>query len=72
MMMMMMILPTGSFHYLLPPENNFQEIRCANVFEAMRKCCLKHKPVSLVCDGYRLEPRVFAPATDRPTKDTSG
>ncbi|CAG9572946.1 unnamed protein product [Danaus chrysippus] len=49
-------------------KNNFQEVRCDRVFEAMRQCCLKHKPVSLVCEGYRLEPRVFAPVTDRPAK----
>ncbi|CAG4975109.1 unnamed protein product [Colias eurytheme] len=46
-------------------EHNFQEVRCGRVFEAMRQCCLKHKPVSLVCEGYSLEPRVFAPVTDR-------
>ncbi|VVD01135.1 unnamed protein product [Leptidea sinapis] len=42
-------------------ENNFQEVRCSPVFEAMRQCCMKHKPISLVCDGYSLEPRVFGP-----------
>ncbi|XP_047999888.1 cx9C motif-containing protein 4 [Leguminivora glycinivorella] len=46
--------------------NNFQEVRCDAVFEAMRQCCLKHKPVSLVCSGYDLKPREFAPVTDRP------
>ncbi|XP_049882404.1 cx9C motif-containing protein 4 [Pectinophora gossypiella] len=50
-------------------ENNFQEIRCDKVFEAMRQCCMKHKPVSLVCDGYDVRaPRQFSPATDTPQK----
>ncbi|CAH2098864.1 unnamed protein product [Euphydryas editha] len=52
-------------------ENNFQEIRCVKAFEVMRQCCLKHKPISLVCEGYRLEPRVFSPATDRPSQESS-
>lgn len=52
-------------------ENNYQEIRCTKAFEVMRQCCLKHKPISLVCEGYRLEPRVFVPATDRPSQDNS-
>lgn len=51
-------------------ENNYQEVRCERVFEAMRKCCIKYKPSSssLVCEGYDLEPRQFAPVTDRPHK----
>ncbi|KPJ04850.1 hypothetical protein RR46_01788 [Papilio xuthus] len=51
------------------PENKFQEVRCARVFESMRQCCLKFKHISLVCEGYRLEPREFAPVTDRPDKN---
>ncbi|KOB75561.1 putative vacuolar protein sorting 26, vps26 [Operophtera brumata] len=50
-------------------EKDFQEVRCSKVFEAMRQCCLKHKPISLVCDGYSLEPREFAPVTDGPLKE---
>lgn len=51
-------------------ENDFQEVRCDKVFEAMRQCCIKFKPinVSLVCEGYDLEPRKYAPVTDRPAK----
>ncbi|XP_075987546.1 cx9C motif-containing protein 4 [Anticarsia gemmatalis] len=45
-------------------EKNYQEVRCKEVFEAMRQCCLKHKPISLVCEGYDLKPRVFAPTSD--------
>ncbi|CAH1642466.1 unnamed protein product [Spodoptera littoralis] len=50
--------------------NDFQEVRCDKVFEAMRQCCIKFKPldVSLVCEGYDLEPRKYAPVTDRPAK----
>lgn len=47
-------------------ENSYQEVRCDKVFEVMRQCCIKHKPRSLVCEGYDLEPRQFAPVTDRP------
>uniref|UniRef100_A0A2A4JUT3 Uncharacterized protein n=1 Tax=Heliothis virescens TaxID=7102 RepID=A0A2A4JUT3_HELVI len=51
-------------------ENDFQEVRCDKVFEAMRKCCVKFKPLnsSLVCEGYDLEPRKYAQVTDRPAK----
>ncbi|CAD0206081.1 unnamed protein product [Chrysodeixis includens] len=51
-------------------ENEFQEIRCARVFESMRQCCIKYKPLdaSLVCSGYSLEPRKFSAVTDRPNK----
>ncbi|CAH0403695.1 unnamed protein product [Chilo suppressalis] len=46
-----------------PPKNSFQEVRCDRVFEAMRQCCIKFKASgSLVCDGYDLEPRKFAPS----------
>ncbi|KAH9642427.1 hypothetical protein HF086_007559 [Spodoptera exigua] len=52
-------------------KNDFQEVRCDKVFEAMRQCCIKFKPinVSLVCEGYDLEPRKYAPVTDRPAKE---
>ncbi|KAI8433533.1 hypothetical protein MSG28_015560 [Choristoneura fumiferana] len=46
-------------------ENNFQEVRCERVFESMRLCCIKFKPQSLVCSGYDLEPRQFAPDTEK-------
>lgn len=51
-------------------ENDYQEVRCHKVFEEMRMCCMKFKPLnnSLVCEGYDLEPRKFAPVTDRPAK----
>ncbi|KAM3968819.1 cx9C motif-containing protein 4-like [Aphomia sociella] len=50
-------------------ENNFQEVRCERVFEAMRQCCIKYKTSSFVCEGYDLEPRSFAAVTDRPHKN---
>lgn len=49
-------------------EQSYQEVRCKHVFEEMRQCCLRYKPVSLVCEGYDLAPREFAPETDRPSK----
>ncbi|KAI8433640.1 hypothetical protein MSG28_015646 [Choristoneura fumiferana] len=53
-------------------ENNFQEVRCERVFESMRLCCIKFKPQSLVCSGYDLEPRQFAPDTEKLDKSKEG
>lgn len=66
----MCLLNSSNVYFCSFTENDFQEVRCDKVFEAMRQCCIKFKPldVSLVCEGYDLEPRKYAPVTDRPAK----
>ncbi|XP_011646407.1 cx9C motif-containing protein 4 [Pogonomyrmex barbatus] len=32
-------------------DNVYQPSRCQEVLEEIRKCCIKHSSVSVVCDG---------------------
>lgn len=47
------VLITSHFTFFL--ENQYQEDKCWEVLEEMRKCCIKWKSVSLCCEGIDLD-----------------
>lgn len=55
-------------------DNHFQEDRCHDALEQMRRCCLIHHQTSLCCSGIALDktyPLHKLPATDAGTESRS-
>lgn len=61
------LIDTPLLFQLKHTENHFQEDRCHDALEQMRRCCLIHHKTSLCCSGIALDksyPLHKLPATD--------